>query len=215
MKKKQIATLLSFVIVAAISIGATFAYLTDAESAKNTFTVGKVNISLDEKDVDDSTSNADRDKANQYHLIPGHSYTKDPTVTVLANSEDSYVRMLVTVENMNELKAALPKAENPDYYGEGDVFLLQKLVEGWDGTTWVFKSFDADTSTYEFRYKEAVKKSNADQKLDALFDKIVVPGELDNEDLAHWKNVEINVTAQAVQAVGFNSADEAWNAFSK
>ena len=39
------------ILLVCISVGATVAYLTDMKSVTNTFTVGKVAITLDEKDV--------------------------------------------------------------------------------------------------------------------------------------------------------------------
>ena len=81
----------------AVSVLGTMAYLTSTDEVTNTFTVGQVKITLDEKDTDDSTPNAERDKANVYHLLPGHEYEKDPTVHVDAVSEDSWI--FVKVEN--------------------------------------------------------------------------------------------------------------------
>ena len=68
----------------------------------NTFTVGNVAITLDEKDVDNSTlGENDRDKANAYKLMPGHNYEKDPIVHVDANSEDCYLFVKVVNEIAN------------------------------------------------------------------------------------------------------------------
>lgn len=219
-KRKALLLTLCAVLLVAASVFGTIAYLTDTDSVKNTFTVGKVYLNLDEADVktDGSyeTNHDSRVKENTYHLLPGHTYYKDPTVTVLAGSEDAYVRMMVEVKNIDQLKLALPGAE---YYAD-NVFLLQKLCGGWDADTWVFEGYtesaDGKTGTYEFRYKEVVKK-NADENeatvLDDLFETITVPGEIDNTHLAYLAEVEINVTAHAIQADGFADADAAWNAF--
>ena len=80
----------------------TMAYLTDKESVTNTFTVGKVGLTLNEAWVNangdaineseavvDDYANAKRVNENDYHLLPGHTYVKDPTVTVYAGSEDA------------------------------------------------------------------------------------------------------------------------------
>ena len=90
------------------TIFTTIAYLTSKQEVKNTFTVGNVVIGLDEALVKtDGTPDGDlrTEIGNQYHLLPGMSYTKDPTVTVKANSEDCYVRMVVTVTHYDELEA--------------------------------------------------------------------------------------------------------------
>lgn len=96
--KALLLTLCAVLLVAATIFG-TMAYLTSTDTVTNTFTVGKVNIKLDEAKANPDGSlvaNADRVKANSYKLLPGHTYNKDPMVTVLGGSESSYVKMTVT-----------------------------------------------------------------------------------------------------------------------
>ena len=108
--KKVVALLLCAVLLVVGSVTGTMAYLTSQDSVTNTFTVGNVTITLDEKDTDNDSNTADnkeytegvfagqkRDEANEYHLLPGKTYEKDPTVTVKAKSEDCWV--FVKVEN--------------------------------------------------------------------------------------------------------------------
>lgn len=237
MKKTTKALLLTACALVLVigSVFGTLAYLTSQDSVTNTFTVGKVAITLDEADVkEDGTYVKDhntRVDANEYHLLPGHTYSKDPTVTVTAGSEDAYVRMIVTVKNINKLKAALPYSEtvvgddgttyqvvNNQYYADDcTTFLLQMLCGGWDADTWQFKGYTPNDAGaegyYEFRYKEVVKKSETATKLDDLFETITVPGEIDNKHLAYLEGVEIVVNAHAIQADGFANADAAWTAF--
>ena len=94
--KALLLTLCAVLLVTASMLG-TMAYLTSTDEVKNTFTVGSVAITLDETDVDNSTTGADRDRANSYKLLPGHEYKKDPTIHVDANSEDCF--LFVKVEN--------------------------------------------------------------------------------------------------------------------
>ncbi|MBQ7313552.1 MAG: hypothetical protein IJW81_08225, partial [Clostridia bacterium] len=97
--------MLSAAALVTASVFGTMAYLTDEEAVTNTFTVGKVGLTLDELDVDndgDTTDNITvdntvRDQANEYHLLPGHTYIKDPTVHIDETSEDCWV--FVKVEN--------------------------------------------------------------------------------------------------------------------
>ena len=86
MKTKSKALLLTLcaVLLVAASVLGTMAYLTSTDTVTNTFTVGKVEIKLDETDV--TNPNGPRVKANSYKLMPGTTYTKDPTVTVLKGS---------------------------------------------------------------------------------------------------------------------------------
>lgn len=214
MKKTSKALLLSLcavLLVTATVIG-TMAYLTSQDQVVNTFTVGSVKISLDEADVkSDGTYETDHDarvEANDYKLMPGHEYIKDPTVTVEKGSESSYVRMLVTLSNASELKEVF-----------GDNFLPEEYVEGWDSTAWVSTGVATpdttnNTVTYEFRYKETVAAPNADVVLDDLFESFAVPGDVSNDELAKLQGMTITVVAHAIQADGFENADEAWAAFS-
>ena len=218
MKKKALLVVLSAAVLVAASVFGTMAYLTDAESVTNTFTIGQVHITLDEFDYDNSTEGADRDTENEYHLLPGHEYVKDPTVTVLNKSENAYIRMIVTVERMDQLKAALPNSgDTADYYDAAtNVFLLQKLVKGWDDQTWLYQGYaeDGTSGEYEFRYKDIVNGKNGDTTLDALFDAIYLPGKyFDNESIEKLADVEINVEAHAMQADGFATAADAWKNF--
>ena len=206
---KTAKVILSLVCLLALAAGAVFgtlAYFTDSEAVVNTMTVGEVYIDLDETDVDGSSG---RDKANEYKLIPGHTYVKDPMVTVQGGSSDAYVRMIVTVENYSKLVEAVSGAE---YYNEG-VFLLEKLCAGWDSNTWLFEGFNEETKSYEFRYFEVVPASDGDTELAPLFTSITVPGEVDNAGIKSLENVEIVVAAHAIQAAGFENADAAWAAF--
>ncbi len=114
MKTKSKALLLSLcaVLLVAASVLGTMVYLTSQDAVTNTFSVGSVSMTLDELDVDNSTSGEnDRDKANTYHLLLGHTYTKDPIIHIAENSEDCYV--FVKVENgIASYEAATTTGEN-------------------------------------------------------------------------------------------------------
>lgn len=208
-KRKVILLCVSVMLVVLITVLGTLAYLTDRATVKNTFTVGDVDITLDETDVD---GDGRTDDGNEYHLVPGESYTKDPTVTVKAGSEESYVRMIMTVKNCSAVQAIIDNAKNglTDY---------ADLFSGWDDTTWLYEGYnhdaDANTISFEFRYKETVAAATADEELEPLFTELVVPGALTNAELkALYENgFEIVVEGHAIQAATFANATEAWDAF--
>jgi len=241
-KKALLLVLCGCLLVAASIIG-TMAYFTDQETVTNTFTVGKVEITLDEAQVDPygvpSTKTgegentvytnvlydaAPRVLTNEYKLIPGHKYTKDPTVTVTADSEKSYVRMKVEVTNYDQLASIFDKT-NATYYN-GEVFLLQNLVKGWNNEVWVSTNeIDRETTPtsaiYEFRYASVVDVATADKnasregvQLEPLFTEFTIPGTVVTEkNIANFNGVQIKVTAQAIQADGFADENAAWVAF--
>ena len=234
--KALLLTLCAVVLVVATVFG-TMAYLTSTDEVKNTFTVGKVAIKLDEAKVDENgvaVTPAERVKANTYKLMPGHTYTKDPTVTVLSGSENSYVRMKVTFNNAAAIIALCTKPEYADETtGVENAFPLIRMVNfveanaaKWDGiipdnmvetdemladAKYCVKN--GDTLTYYFYYKGTVSAANADTALSVLFDSITVPEWVTGEQLAKLNNFQINVVAEAIQADGFANADAAWAAF--
>lgn len=188
MKTKSKALLLALcaVLLVTASVLGTMAYLTSTtEVVKNTFSVGNVKITLDEAKVDEygaAVEGAARVTANTYKLIPGHEYTKDPTVKVDANSEDCWV--FVKVENgIAAIEAGTTIAEQ---MGVND----WTLVEG-------------ETNVYA--YKEAVS-ANANIPVFGTFTLA------DDANVSAYEDATINITAYAVQKDGFDTAAEAWAA---
>lgn len=184
-------------LLVCMTVAGTVAYLTSTAEVKNTFTVGNVAITLDETDVDDSTPNADRDTANEYKLMPGHEYTKDPIVHVASTSEDCYLFVKV----VNEI-SAIEDTSN--------TVASQMAAKGW-------KAVYGQTGLYVYVGTAAgataplavTKGANV-----TVFEKIKVAGTVDNATLASYANKTITVTAYAVQKDGFDgkTASEIWTA---
>jgi len=100
--KKKIAFLLAAVMLFGATVGATIAWLqAETDQVRNTFTYGKIAIELDEAEVDEygvpNASSDSRVDSNEYKLVPGHTYTKDPTVYVKNGSEKCWVFAKVAV----------------------------------------------------------------------------------------------------------------------
>lgn len=232
-RRKALLLMMCAALLVAGSIIGTVSYLTDSDQVKNTFTVGKVSLTLDEAKVNEAgqplkedgsvageNEIADRwtpaanDTAQKYHLLPGHSYTKDPTVTVTAGSEDAYVRLLATIsynEKADAVFAATKKGADDNLFANWlDInstdWLPQTTVE-------TVKENGTITRTYEFRYKEVVERSADATVLPALFTTLTVPESLDNDDIATLEGMEITVVANAIQSSGFDTEDAAWEAF--
>ena len=209
-KAKVLTLVLCAVLLVAGSVMGTLAYLTDSKEVVNTFTVGDVEIKVDETDVTPDgkpIEDADRVEGNEYHLIPGQTYTKDPTMTVIKGSEESYVRMMVTINCISELRAIF-----------GQDFLPHEFIEGKDSNIWVYESTvenGDNTVTYEFRYHTTVDAFEAteDIVLEPLFTSFTIPGEMTGEQLATIADLEIRVEGHAIQTATFANDDAAWTAF--
>ena len=220
MKRKTVLTLLSTVLIVMVSVLATLAYLTDSDSVTNTFTVGQVNITLDETDVDVNGEKAseERVKENEYHLIAGKTYIKDPTITVESGSEESYVRMVMTVYNASSVQKIIDK------YSLGD---FSALIDGWDETVWIYQGFVADeesnTIAFEFRHHTVVSAGDSDEVLTPLFEKLVVPSQVNGEELKalydpnddgqYEDGFKMVIEGHAIQKAGFETEEDAWKAF--
>ena len=186
MKKtnKILGLMVGAVALVGVSVMGTMAYLQDTKEVTNTFTVGKVEITLDEKDVDNSTQGKDRDTANSYKLIPGTTYEKDPIVHVAAGSEECW--LFVKVEN--EI-AGIEDASN--------TIATQMAAKGWSKV--------GDTDVYA--YREAVAAgANV-----PVFEKFKIAGTVESTALAAYEEKTIKVTAYAVQKENFNDAATAWS----
>lgn len=226
-KSKVLLALACAVLLVGASIMGTLAYLTSTDTVTNTFTVGNVSIKLDEAKVNDDgkpvgkdgkevtdLATAERVDQNSYKLMPGHSYTKDPTVTVEEGSESSYVRLLVTVTFGKELTETQLATKldgiftgyNPNWVRNGDPKPETKTND--DGSKYTVVS-------YEYRYNTTVAGKEGGNKLPALFTGISVPGTWTNDDLKNIGGFTINVEAQAIQADGFSTAELAWASFTK
>ena len=217
-KKAMLMTLCAIILVVATVFG-TMAYLTSTDEVVNTFTVGNVKITLDEAKVNTNGSpveGADRVKANEYKLMPGHTYTKDPTIHVHAASEDCFIRAKVTLTNAKEWIAIATK------YADNKV---ENIIKGTDDNIWWVSQpavdETANTVTYTFVYKneshtdELGKRiwTSTDSKDLVLFNEIAIPGGLTNDELKNVGASKITVVAEAIQADGFANADAAWEAF--
>ena len=110
MKKRTLALILALVLVFGAAVGGTIAYLTDTTGPiANTFTVGKVDITLTET-FNTDTNGDQKNDAWKAQLIPGTTYTKDPVVTVTDDSEDCW--LFVKFEEKNDAATYLNYTSN-------------------------------------------------------------------------------------------------------
>lgn len=174
MKKKILVPVVATLMLLSCMVGGTLAYLVDTtEKVENTFTVGNVDITLDEsEDLD-------------LKMVPGKELTKDPTVTVEADSEDCW--LFVKVEESENL----------------DEFISWAVNDGWT-------VLEGKNGVY---YRE-VKASDEDQEFTVLKDNTVtVLGTVTKEDLDELTGETLptlTFTAYAVQKDGFDTAAAAW-----
>ena len=174
---KLVVAMLAVTLLIGCAIGGTVAWLTaKTDPVVNTFTYGDINIELTE------TKPANQ----QAKIIPGVDITKDPKVTVEANSEACW--LFVKVE-------------------ETGTFVANKVTysidDGWTKLTGV-------TGVDNVYYRE-VGAVTADTSFDVIKDnKVYVKDTLTKEDIKNITNPTLTFTAYAVQKDAAQTAADAW-----
>jgi len=190
-KSKALLMTLCAVLLVAASVLGTMAYLTSTTGpVTNTFSIGKIAITLDEAPVNvyGEVVEGARCTENQYKLVPGHTYTKDPTVHVTdENSENSWIFVKV-VNGIAAIEAA------------GDTTIAAQIEKDWT-------KLDGVANVY---YQEYTKQEAA--KDFVVFNSFTVKNDISETDLETYKDASITITAYAVQQDGFDTAKAAWTA---
>lgn len=180
LSRKALVVLSLMMVLAVAAVGGTVAWLTDStDDVVNTFTVGNINIDLTE------TENLN------LKMVPGNTITKDPVVTVEANSEACW--LFVKVDESANL----------------DDFISYDVATGWTALA-------GEAGVY---YRE-VLASSADQEFSVLAGDTVTVKEtvtkamMDAITKGTASAPTLTFTAYACQYVGANgvafTADEAW-----
>lgn len=213
MTKRKIAIAIAAAALAGTcAIGGTLAWLTaSTEEVTNTFTMGNVNITLDETKVggkghDDRWTPSSADDEQSYTLSPGTTVDKDPTVTVKSGSDNCFVFVAVK----NTLTANNPSITYIDSALEDATDDLTKawqkaaLPEGAsmpEGYT-LYYYYNTETQT------AVVPKNASDTVLPDLFDGLTIPSTM--TQLVGDSNT-IDVDAFAIQSdnLAGDNTDEA------
>ena len=173
MRKSHIWLIIATVLVVMVSVGVTVALLiASSKPVINTFTIGGVSITLTET-------------TTEYKMAPGVTVAKDPTVTVLANSEKSW--LFVKVEKENDF----------------DTFCTYEIQDGWTAL-----------EGQEGVFYQKVRNSASNQVFPVLKNNcVLVKDTLTEEQLnAITANPTLVVTAYAIQDDGLGTAAAAWQA---
>lgn len=186
-KKKGVSTkvflsLLALVLVAGCAVGGTIAWLTaTTEPVVNTFTYGKIKIDLAET------------TGTEYKIIPGVNISKDPKVTVKADSEACWLFVKVAEEGTFVAKK-----------------VTYSIADGW-------KVLDA--TNHPGVYYREVDAVTADTDFYVLAGDTTYPNgvvtvseNLTKKDIKGLTETrpQLIFTAYAVQKDGINTAAEAW-----
>ncbi len=216
--KKILVTVVAALLLMTVTVMGTLAYLTSQTAdVINTFTVGAVQITLDEAKTDeygkvDETA-TERVLANAYKIVPGQKYSKDPTVHVTVGSEPCYLFVRV-VNQVKEYEAGYVEDATEDV--KKSTIAAQMEADGW-------KQLMVNENAVENVYYYAGKGTDVDVngvKVDArkakidvrVFESVTLKGAIKAADMDTLKNKNITITAYAIQSDNLASASAAWEA---
>ena len=239
MKKKlltaMILTLAAVALVVA-TVFTTIAYLTASSAVSNTFTVGNVMIAMYESkvsedgykvpDTDLHGSMKDSD-GNNYHLLPGKDYDKDPTIYIDKSSDKSYLFVKVrnniaSIEKGNYIHkdgtGPVSDPENPTIaeqmaaYGwqfylataTGDVYIYTGNTDNTQAVDGVTNGKtlkgDALQKVLERRAAPAVVGGVNSEQVFNLFDTFCID---EHADVSVFGGAKVTLTGFAIQVAGF------------
>lgn len=231
--KKIISAIGVISIIAVASIG-TIAYFTDSDTATNTFTVGSVHITLDEakvNEVGDPVDDTTRVYENEYHLLPGEEYVKDPMLHIEAGSANCYVYVTVGNQVSDIEKSELEGNSYRNIAGQMEDHGW-KLLKNSSGENVKIDREDPLTDLDVYVYVGnpvietgyIVEKTNVQTDIQ-VFDKFVIDGDsvingktgdekapVGKYFIEDYAGKKIVVNGYAVQAEGFETAFDAWDA---
>lgn len=204
---------LAMALLVGSMVGGTVAWLiADTDPVVNTFTYGDINLKLEETKTDEKGNSVDEDgdgtpdktdDGNEYEMIPGKDYLKDPTVTVLAGNEACW--LFVKLEKKGGVTITDGDG-NTTTYGFDD-YLTYEVAEGW--TQLMDASGEAMEGIY-FRYvgedTDGIKAAYEVLKNNV----ISVPGTVTKDMLNALDDADatypsLSITAYAVQYSGFEA----------
>lgn len=182
MRKKLLITIACLSVILCTLITGTIAWLIDkTEPVKNTFSPSNVAVALTET------------TGNQYKMIPGKTYAKDPTVTVTTDI-DCYV--FVKVNKSTNL----------------DTFITYTMNDGWQeltqGSGIFYREASANATFYVLKGTEQNPKGE-----------VMVKTNITESDMSTLTSESVyptlTFTAYAIQKEGFADAATAWAEASK
>lgn len=193
-KKKIFALALSVCVVVLSIASSSIAYFTDTAKYTNTFTSGKVDITLtvNGEVIDTSKAYSDAD------VYPGQEIDKLTSINNKADSKSAFIGAIITVK----------APEN--FLNDTSVKALFKELSDADRTITVGKTTAGGVDTFSIYvvYTDAVAAGNSVQ----VFSDIVIPSTWNTTEMSKFTNVSFDVIGYAVQVDGFADADTALQA---
>lgn len=215
MKKKNILSLvLALALVAALAVGGTLAYFTDNDTEKNTFTMGHVDINLDESK--DGGKTWTDDGLTYDKVLPGAEEHKQARVTVKKDSADCYVMVEVKLDGAkysDTTKLGFKPDDFSKLYTAVEDAIKAKTPAAWKIIEMKEDKNNPNAITslrcvYQGGTAPDVNTAHAGEVL-TLFEKITIPAAFTNNTAG--QTFTIDLKAYAVQSENLTYADTIWD----
>lgn len=212
--KKIILHVVAMILTAALSTTATIAYLkSQTDVVQNTFTVGKVKISLDEAKVNEygqpvdengnvvELKDAPRVIENDYKLIPGRTYVKDPTIYVEEGSEECILFVLL----------CMPRSLERVIYNE--CIAPQITANGWLATGYPIPDGAVGSAEFGMVFVYNEGRPVSENTAISFFNSITIDESVTYDKLKGVDLDKLRITAFAFQNEGTDDmyVREVWN----
>ena len=222
-KKKVISTCMVGALALTAAIGGTMAYFTDIDYKDNTFTTGKVDITLNE--VFDQNSKLLPVTGSAQAGTLKNGVKKEVTVANNTGSEDSYVRVHIAIpaildngdSSFDAGKNVLHFNYDSDSIGAGKWDWSKTAGAPYEGD-WNYYETTIDNikyNVYVITYGTALKAG--DETVEKAIHQVYLDKGVTSDDMAKINEqlggkISIKVLAEGVQAEGFDNAYDALNA---
>lgn len=208
MKKKIFGITLAVALIVLSIAGTSLAYFSDTETATNTFTSGEgIKITLT---YNDGTENKVLDgtalEVNDQNVFPAQTFTRNATITNKAN--EAYVGAIITITNTNNSLSKIVTVDgNKVTDGSDNTVAVASLFTGLTGYTVKAAETTNGYIVYVLKTDALGKGASA-----TIFKEIAIPAAWGNAEMEKFSGTKIEVTAYAVQTVGFDGANAATDA---
>ena len=186
MKKKIFLIALAACLITLSVAGSSLAYFTDIASESNVFTAGNVYIELSYEGLDS-------------HFFPGQTYADVDASVENVGSELAYIGAIIEMSKAN-LSTILTETGETDNIPAA----IATVFVGLDANTLKYVETTDGYTIYAVVENPVAVGTAVD-----IFTAVAIPREWDNAQMANFNSLTVEVTAYAVQTVGFDNATNA------
>lgn len=210
MKNKKILSGICLALVLCMGIGGMLAYFTDADTATNTFTVGKVSLDLQEPNWPGNDSDTVKD------ITPNQEVAKDPQIkNDGVNSEYVFATVAIPYADIKTANTdgTVNEAANTELYtmlGASEDWFLMGYLDNDDAisATPVYRNDGTVKYLYAYGSADALTALSAGETTDEIFTSVRFVNAVEDQNL-EGAELDIVIDAYGIQTDNLGDADTA------